>query len=208
MDTVSLDALQTSPLISDTISIMLGIALSAACGFRIFVPFLVVSLIGVLGGISLPSGFEWLDTQQALILFAVASSIEVLAYYIPWLDNILDTVGTPLAAAAGAFATAAAIPPEMSPLVQWTIAVIAGGGSAGLIKGLTSVSRVASTATTGGLANPLLATVELVAATILAVLAVTLPAIAAIVVLAVLIAAIVKVRQIWLKKKSIPSASS
>lgn len=112
-------------------------------------------------------------------------------------------VATPLAAAAGAFATAAAIPPEMSPLVQWTVAVIAGGGSAGLIKGLTTVSRGVSTATTGGITNPILATLELVAAMVLSVLAVTLPAIAGLVVIGLLIFAIFKVRQIWLKKKLI-----
>lgn len=83
MDTTSLETLQSSPLISDTLSILLGIALSAACGFRIFVPFLVVSLVGVLGGLPLPGGFEWLNTSQALILFAVASGIEIGAYYIP-----------------------------------------------------------------------------------------------------------------------------
>jgi hypothetical protein len=175
VDSVALDPLSPNLILDDGISLLLGIALSAACGFRVFVPFLVVSAIGVLGGWDLPEGLGWLDTSQALILFAVASAVEIGAYYIPWLDNFLDTVAMPLAAAAGAFATAAVVPPEMSPLLQWTVAVIAGGGSAGIIKGLTSFSRLGSTATTGGIANPILATLELVAAIALAVLAITLP---------------------------------
>lgn len=205
MDTLGLETLDTVSIISDVISLMLGISLSAACGFRVFVPFLIVSAFGVLSGFDLPSGFEWLDTNQALILFAVASGVEVFAYYIPWLDNLLDLVAAPLAAAAGAFVTAAAVPPDMGPLVQWTLAVIAGGGSAGLIKGLTSFFRIGSTAATGGIANPIFSTLELVFAALLSVLALTLPVIAGLVVVALLIFAIFKLSRFFAQKKTVSS---
>jgi len=208
MDSLSFETLNNANLINDGISILLGIALSSACGFRIFVPFLMISLIGALGIWTLPDGFEWLDTNQALILFAVASAVEVFAYAIPWLDNLLDVVATPLATFAGVLATATALSPEMNPLVQWTVAIIAGGGSASLIKGLTNTSRLTSTVTTGGSANFIVAMLELIAAAILSLLAITLPAIAGILVIGLLIFAVFKLGQLFLKKRNLDSASS
>ena len=197
--------MDTVTIINDALSLLLGLSLSAACGFRVFIPFLIVSAFGVLSGFNLPSGFEWLDTTQALILFAVAGAVEVFAYYIPWLDNLLDVLAGPLAAAAGAFVTAAAVPPDMGPLVQWTLAVIAGGGSAGLIKGLTSFFRVGSTAATGGIANPILATLELIFAAVLSVLALTLPVLGGLIVLVLLGYSGLKLGRFFNRKKEITS---
>lgn len=162
-------------LLEDLLGLFLGIALSAACGLRVFVPFLVVSAVGVLGGWTLPPSLAWLDTEPALALFAAASLLEIAAYSIPWLDNLLDVAAMPLAITAGALVTAAAVPEDMGPLAQWTVAAIAGGGSAGIIKGLTSLTRLASTGATGGLANPLWATLESVGAALLAGFALALP---------------------------------
>ncbi len=172
---------------SDLISILLGITLSAACGFRVFVPLFMVSLFSVLGHFSLPAGLSWLDSEQSLIMLAVASSLEVLAYYVPWLDNILDTIATPLAAAVGTFITAASVPADMNPMIQWTLAVIAGGGSASLIKGATSFLRLGSTATTGGLANPVFSTLELITAVTLPFLAMTIPVISGLTILVLVV---------------------
>lgn len=124
--TFALSSLDTVALFSDFVSILLGITLSAACGFRVFVPLFVVSLAGVLGHWTLPEGFAWLETDQALLMLAVASVVEVCAYYIPWLDNFLDTLALPLAAAVGAFVTASSVPADMNPMVQWSLAVVAG----------------------------------------------------------------------------------
>jgi hypothetical protein len=167
--TIALDNTWIPPiLLEDLLGLFLGIALSAACGLRVFVPFLVISAVGVLGGWTLPPSLAWLDTEPALALFAAASVLEIGAYSIPWLDNLLDAAATPLAIAAGVLVTAALIPEDMGPLAQWTVAAIAGGGSAGIIKSLSSLTRLASTATTGGLANPLWTTLETLALPILA----------------------------------------
>lgn len=172
--------------LENVISLMLGVSLSAACGFRVFVPLLVMSAAAVIGHIDLPAQFDWIESSHALILFAMASVLEVGAYYIPWLDHALDLVSTPAAILAGTLVTAATAP-DMNPLVQWTTALLVGGGAAGLTKGMSNIMRVISTLITGGLTNPVIATIELTAAIVLSLLAITAP-----------IVAIVLVFGIWL----------
>jgi len=142
------------------LSLLIGMGLSAACGFRVFVPLLVVSLASRSGHLDLASGFEWMGSDAALIAFAAATVLEIAAYYIPWVDNLLDTVASPAAVVAGTLVTASLVS-DMSPFLKWSLAIIAGGGIAGLVQGTTVVTRGASSAGTGGLANPILATAEL-----------------------------------------------
>jgi len=141
-------------------SIFLGIGLSAACGFRVFVPMLFISAAAISGHLTLASGFQWLGTYPALLTFAVATVLEIGGYYIPWLDHLLDTLATPAAIVAGCVVTAAMVT-KMDPLLKWTLAIIAGGGVAGLVQGSTVLARASSTATTAGLGNPIFATIEL-----------------------------------------------
>src|SRR5687768_15254162 len=111
------------------LSACLGIGLAAACGFRIFVPLLVMSIAANSGHLGLAGGFEWIGTRPALIAFAVATLLEVLAYYVPWLDHLLDTAAVPIAIVAGVVVTASVVT-DVSPLLRWSLAVIAGGGAA------------------------------------------------------------------------------
>jgi len=142
------------------LSICIGLGLSAACGFRVFVPMFFVSVAASTGHLTLAPTFQWLGTDAALIIFGVATVLEVGAFYIPWLDNFLDTLATPAAIVAGTILTAAMVT-GMSPVLKWTLAVIAGGGIAGTIQAGTALGRGASTLASGGLTNPLYATVEL-----------------------------------------------
>ncbi|ACK69190.1 conserved hypothetical protein [Gloeothece citriformis PCC 7424] len=176
------------------VEILLGISLSAAAGFRVFVPLLILSAGAVIGHLDFPTDFDWVETPQALAVFAVACFLEITGYYIPWFDHVLDTVATPAAFITGTMVTAY-VTPEMSPLVQWTLAIVAGGGTAGLTKGLMNILRVGSTATSGGLANPILATLELVGAIGLSVLAITIPIAAGILVIAIILYAFYKIWQ-------------
>ncbi|WP_250121687.1 DUF4126 domain-containing protein [Chroococcidiopsis sp. CCMEE 29] len=182
------------------IEIILGISLSAASGFRVFVPLLALSTAAVVGHIDLPTSFDWIESPQAFAVFAVACALEIAGYYIPWFDHLLDVAATPAAILAGTVVTAS-LAPDMNPLVQWTLAVVAGGGTAGITKGLMNLVRATSTATSGGLANPVVATVELGAAIVLSVLALTLPVIAGIVVIALLVFAISKLLQFFSRLK-------
>lgn len=164
------------------IEFLLAISLSAASGFRIFVPFLIMSGAAVLGHVDLPTQFDWVETPQALGLFAIALILEMIGYSIPWFDHVLDIVATPIAMLAGTLLTGT-IAPDMEPLVKWTLAIAAGGGTAGLTKILTNLLRGTSTALTGGLTNPLYALLEVAIAIALSVLAIAAPIAAGVVVL-------------------------
>jgi hypothetical protein len=156
------------------LSIALGIGLAAAVGFRVFLPMLVMSIAAYTGHLTLSSGFAWLATPAALLMLSVAAVLEILAYYIPGVDNLLDAIATPAALVAGTVVSAAVMA-ELPPLVKWTTAVIAGGGAAGLTQGLTSLLRAKSTLMTAGLGNHVVATGELGGALLVSLLALAAP---------------------------------
>jgi hypothetical protein len=168
------------------LSILVGIALAAACGFRVFVPLLAMSIASQTGHLALSPGFEWIGTMPALIGFGAATVLEIAGYYIPWVDHMLDVIATPAAVVAGAVAMASSMV-GLSPFLHWTLALIAGGGVAGLIQTFTGVTRLASTATTGGLGNPVVSSAEVGGSITLSVLAILVPVLAAILVLVVLV---------------------
>jgi hypothetical protein len=165
------------------ISIALGIGLAAAVGFRVFLPLLVASIAAYTGHLQLGDSFAWLATPTAMAMLGVAAVVEVLAYYIPAVDNLLDAVTTPLALAAGTVISAAVIV-DLPPIVKWSTAIIAGGGTAALTQGVTTLVRAKSTAFTAGLGNPLVSTVELVTSVIIALLALLAPLAAVLLVVA------------------------
>ncbi|MBS0366493.1 MAG: DUF4126 domain-containing protein [Proteobacteria bacterium] len=142
------------------LSVALGIGLASAVGFRVFLPLLVVSMAGFFGHLHLSSGFAWLATAPAMIMLSVAAVVEIAAYYIPGVDNLLDTIATPAALIAGTLVSAAVMT-DLPPAVKWTTAIIAGGGAAGITQGLTSLLRAKSTLLTAGLGNHVVATGEL-----------------------------------------------
>jgi hypothetical protein len=142
------------------LAVCAGLGLSAACGFRVFVPMLIMSIAVHAGHLQVSPGFDWIGSTAAVVAFSLATALEIGGYYIPWVDHFLDTVATPAAVIAGTVVTASMIM-DVSPFLRWTLAVIAGGGLAGAVQGTTVLARVVSTATTGGLGNPLFATLEL-----------------------------------------------
>ena len=156
------------------IGIVVGIGLSAACGFRVFVPLLVMNLASLSGLLHLSPGFAWIGSYYATVAFGSATIVEVLGYYIPWLDHVLDIVTTPAAVIAGTVATASMVT-DLSPFLKWTLALIAGGGIAGLVQGTTVALRATSSATTAGIGNPLFSTLELAGAIFTALLAILVP---------------------------------
>ncbi|MCP4201920.1 MAG: DUF4126 domain-containing protein [bacterium] len=156
------------------LSVALGLGLAAACGFRVFVPLLVISAAGYSGHLSLSSSFDWIASTPALITLAVATALEIAAYYIPWVDHLLDTVASPAAVVAGVVASASVIT-GMDPYLKWTMAVIAGGGLAGAVQVVTTGTRGASTLTTAGFGNPIVSTAEAGGSLVLSLLAVIAP---------------------------------
>jgi hypothetical protein len=159
------------------VSIALGIGLAAASGFRVFLPLLVTSVAAYTGHLQLSDNFAWLGTLPAVTMLGIAAITEVLAYYIPAVDNLLDTITTPAAVIAGALVAAATMT-NLPPLVKWATAIIAGGGAAGLTQGVTALLRAKSTVMTGGFGNPVLSTFELGGALLVSALALIAPLVA------------------------------
>ena len=186
------------------IALSLGLALSAACGFRVFVPLLAMSISSRAGLIELGESWVWISETWVLIAFAVATLLEIGAYYIPWLDNLLDSVTTPAAVVAGVIVSAASLGQieDINPALQWMLAVIGGGGMAGTIQIGSALTRVASTTTTGGAANPVVSTAEAGGAVACSVLAVILPVLAVVLVLVLIACMPLVVRRLAKKKRA------
>jgi hypothetical protein len=178
------------------LAVALGIALAAAVGLRVFVPLLVVSLAAWLGRLELSPTFAWLATGPAVATFGAAAVVEIAAYYIPGVDNLLDVLMTPLALVAGTMMVVAPLW-ELPPLVKWTVGIVAGGGAAGLTQGLSSLLRAKSTVGTAGLGNPVVSTGELGGSLLLSLLGLLLPFVA----LAVLVVALLWLLR-WLWRRS------
>jgi hypothetical protein len=176
------------------LSIALGIGLAAATGLRLFLPMLIVSVAAYSGYLPLSENFAWLGTPPAAILLAVAALVEILGFYIPGVDNLLDTIATPAAFVAGTVISAAVIT-DLPPMVKWAAAIIAGGGIAGLTQSVTTVARAKSTMMTGTLGNPVVATAELGGSLIVSLLALVAPVLTALVIIVALWFAIR-----WLRK--------
>lgn len=180
------------------LEILLAISLSAAAGFRVFVPLLILSSFAVFGYVDLPANFDWIENNQAFVVFAVASVLEIIGYYVPWLDNVLDIAANPAAVVVGTV-IAASVAPDFNPIARWTLALVAGGGTAGITKNFLSIFRIGSTAASGGLANPIFSTLELAAAIALSVLAVTVPLLAGVIVITLLAFALTKLGSLLLR---------
>ena len=167
------------------LSIACGIGLSSACGFRVFVPPLLMSLASIGGLLELNEELAWMGTMPALILFACATALEIGSYYIPWVDNMLDTIASPAAVIVGILVSSAVIEVD-SDLLRWITAIILGGGSAGIVQSGTVFTRGISTTLTGGVANSTISTIEAAASLIVSILAIIAPLIVLLVLVGIL----------------------
>ncbi|MBN1633029.1 MAG: DUF4126 domain-containing protein [Ignavibacteria bacterium] len=185
------------------ISVLIGIGLSAASGFRVFIPLLGLSIASMTGTLELGSDFMWVGSLPALIAFSAATLFEIGAYYIPWVDNALDTIASPLAVISGILVSASVLT-DMSPFLKWTLAIIAGGGIAGLVQHGTVAVRATSSVTTGGFGNFILATFEFFGASLTTLLAIIVPVIC---IICLIILAIIFIRK-YKKRKAIINTTS
>lgn len=159
------------------ISICLGIGLASSVGFRVFLPLFALSLAAYFNVWELNDSWLWLGSLTALITFGVATLVEIAAYYIPFIDNVLDTISVPLAALAGTVVMMSTLT-DLSPVVGWSLSIIAGGGTAAAISGSSGITRLASSSTTGGLGNFIISTIETIIAFFMAIMAIFLPLLA------------------------------
>jgi hypothetical protein len=185
------------------ISICMGIGLAAACGLRVFLPLVALSVGTKLGIVTPGAGWEWIGSTGAVVGLSVAASVEIAGYYVPWIDHALDALATPLAVVAGAFAAMATmgVVSELPPMVSHGMALLTGGAAAGAVQATSVVARAASTVTTGGLMNPVVSTIENVVSAVLSVLAVVIPIVAGVVLLLI---AVLLVRR-WTRRAPLPA---
>jgi len=156
------------------LSVGVGLALAAAAGFRVFVPLLVLSLAARAGWVALAPGFDWIGSTPATIVFGTATVLEIVAYYVPFFDNLLDTIATPAAVVAGVVASASVLA-DLPPWLRYSIALIVAGSTAGLVQTSTALLRLQTSATTAGFGNFVVATFELVGSVVVAIAAVLFP---------------------------------
>lgn len=183
------------------LSIFIGIGLAAATGFRVFLPMFAVSLASYMGWIPMSENFHWLAGIPTLITTGIATVVEILAYYIPFIDHLLDTLSVPLATIAGSVMFASQFA-DMGTFPQWALALIAGGGTAAAISSGFAGARAASTATTGGLGNSVVATAETAGAGLMSTLALAAPVVAAILAIILVILVVVLGRKLYNKVKN------
>jgi hypothetical protein len=144
-------------------AVAIGIGLSASCGFRVFVPMLVASIAAKMGLFPVHEGFQWLARWPAVFCFGTATVAEILAYYIPFIDNLLDTITTPMAIGAGTLLMTSVLPIDNN-MLKWITGFIVGGGAAATIQGGSVLTRLASSKLTAGTGNAVVATGEHAAA--------------------------------------------
>lgn len=156
------------------LAIMAGIALSATSGFRVFVPFLILSIANLTGLLDLNQSFAWIGTYPALATFGVATLVEILAYFIPWVDNVLNAISAPASVVAGTVLTYALIG-ELSPALAWIISIIGGGGASLATRVISGILHAGSTAASGGTANPAVSLAESAGSVVMSVLAIIAP---------------------------------
>jgi len=188
------------------IQVMLGIALSAVCGYRIFVPFLAMGIAGMAGYIQFADGFAWISSWPALLVFGVATILEIAAYFIPHIDNILNAIALPAGAVAGIIVAASVIS-DMDPMLKWTLAIIAGGGAATVTGLLSNGVHQLSTAVSAGFANPVVSGAESVGTVAASVISIAMPIVGVALFVMVVVVSILIIRRFRKRKKVVPANS-
>jgi len=199
-----LQEMESSAWIEIVPSVALGIGLAACAGIRAWLPLLLAGALARGGVIALGPSFQFIASNRALLLFGVATVVEIAADKIPAVDHALDALSTVLRPAAGSLLAASVMWQISDPLTALALGVAVGAPSALVPHAAKSLLRAGSTALTGGLANPVLSLLEDLAALALFILAVVLPVLVA---AGLLLVALLVVRRLARRPPSAVSAT-
>lgn len=177
------------------VGICVGISLAASCGLRVFVPLFIVSIAVRFFGFPVNEHFAWVGSWLAVVILGTATIAELLAYYIPLVDNTLDMINVPLTLIAGTVMMCGVLP-ELHPCLKWGIAVVLGGGAASMSKLVMSIIRGVSTSMTSGFANHIVATCENVCAVMFSIFSILIPFVCFSILLVILIVLLMFARKI------------
>jgi len=183
------------------LSICVGLGIAAATGFRIFLPLLVGNIASLMGWYHFSDSFQWMGSWTAFAILSTATVAEIVAYYVPFLDNLLDKVALPLAIGAGTLVSTSFMSDQIAEPLKWGLGLVAGGGAAGLIHSAMGLLRLGSSAGTAGTANSIVTTGENGAAATVSILALVIPVVIAGLVLLLLYFIIKKMGKYLSKKK-------
>ncbi len=178
-------------------NVLAAFGLSGSAGLNAYVPLLVVALTARFSNlVVLNKPWDTLESWWVIGVLAVLVVIEFFADKVPAVNHANDVIQTFVRPTAGAILFAASTSTIAN--VDPAVALILGLLTAGTVHvGKSALLRPAVTATTGGVANPVVSTIEDVVAFIVSVVAVLVPAL--IVVLLVLLLTVVV---IWLLRRS------
>ena len=193
-------------------ALCIGVAISAACGFRVFLPILIIGILQRFGSewglpLNVPESLSWAGNGFILLGLGIATILEITAFYIPWLDSLLDTISAPMAVIAGTVLTYCVLDDASSDTSRILLSLIGGGGSAGVVAGTTALARSASTVLTAGLGNNVIATTENGLSIFSVILALVFP-ILGVIFLAIFLIVIIKIISHLRKKKKQHSAQA
>lgn len=153
----------------------LAIALAACAGLRAWLPLLLAGGLSRAGFLELGESFRFLSSDKALLLFGLATLLEIAGDKIPAVDHALDGLSTVLRPAAGALLAAAVMGRFADPLTALALGIVVGAPAAMVPHAAKSVLRGVSTTLTAGFANPVLSLIEDVLTVVLFVLSVLIP---------------------------------
>lgn len=184
-------------------ALCLGIGLSAGCGFRVFIPPLAFSIAAHAGLVQPSPDWQWLGTYPAIITLSIAAIVEVLAYFIPWVSNLLDSIEIALAPTAGTLVTASSLSMvgEIDPALMWTLSVLGGGGAAETVEIATSLTRLAASGATAGMGGPVVSLMEMISSIIISILAITVPVLATFLVIFLLVYGVRRILKFLSRRK-------
>jgi hypothetical protein len=182
-------------------AVALAIALAACAGLRAWLPLLLAGALFRFDILHLGEAWAFLGSNTALLLFGLATAIEIAGDKIPAVDHTLDTISTVIRPVAGSVLAASAMGFVDDPLVALALGVVIGAPTALVPHALKSGLRAASSAFTLGLANPIVSLIEDVLTVLLFVLAVLIPLALAVILLVV--GALV-VRRMVVRRRAVP----
>lgn len=164
------------PLQTWVLPALLGLGLASATGLRTFLPLLMLAVAAKfeLFGIRLLDQMDWLASWPAISALAIAAVAEFAGDKIPAVDHALNAVGYITRPLAGAVA-AGSVFWGVDPTAAAVAGLIVGAPAALAFNAAQTGARVTSTATTGGLGNPVVSLIEDVLAFVTVILAFLAP---------------------------------
>jgi hypothetical protein len=176
-----------------------AIGLGAATGLNAWIPLFGLGLAQRFGVVTLSGPYDALGSTPALIVLGALFALDLVGDKVPPIDHVLHLIGFVIAPLSGAvvFAAQDSLLSNSHPV----LAAVAGMTLGGLVHGGRSAFRPAVTATTGGIGNPVVSTIEDVVSTVLTVLAILVPVLAFLFLVAVVAFAVVRVRR-WRERRA------